>query len=67
MEVRWIPPPIPTMRFRGVKTSFRDRGMKIAHINDAAQGISAVVRPEEQIEIRSLSLEVTQDFRAQID
>jgi hypothetical protein len=45
--------PKPTMRFKGVKTPFRDRGLKLAHINDAGR-VSTTFPFEEQIGIRFL-------------
>jgi hypothetical protein len=49
-----IPRPVPTMRFRGVKTSFRDRGLKLAHISDAARGVGTDMELVEQITVRFL-------------
>ena len=48
------PQPLSTMRFKGVKASFRDRGLKLAHINDAGHGLSADSAFKQQISIRFL-------------
>jgi hypothetical protein len=48
------PQPVSTMRFRGVKTEFRDRGLKLAHINDAARGVGTDIKLPQQIAIRFL-------------
>jgi hypothetical protein len=42
------------MRFKGVKTSFRDRGLKLAHISDAARNVNTDFELTEQIAIRFL-------------
>ena len=42
------------MKFRGVKTPFRDRGLKLAHIADAAREITGDTTLPEQIAIRFL-------------
>jgi hypothetical protein len=47
-----LPLPVPSMLFKGVKTSFRDRGLKLAHITDTARGFSSDMTLPEQITIR---------------
>jgi hypothetical protein len=48
------PSPIGSLRFKGVKANFRDRGLKLAHVNDAALGISTTVPVHEQVAVRFL-------------
>jgi hypothetical protein len=48
------PQPILTRRFRGVKPSCCDRGLKLAHITDAAQAIRTTDELDQQIAIRFL-------------
>jgi hypothetical protein len=48
------PSPIGSLRFKGVKANFRDRGLKLAHVNDAALGISTSIPVDEQIAVRFL-------------
>lgn len=42
------------LRFRGVATSFRQRGLKLAHVFDAAAGLDRVAPLERQFEFRYL-------------
>jgi len=48
------PSPIGSLRFKGVKANFRDRGLKLAHVNDAALGISTTIPVDEQVAVRFL-------------
>ena len=42
------------LHFKGVRSSFRARGLKLAHIFDAAQGLDQVSSPHEQLPLRFL-------------
>lgn len=44
--------PSPGLRFRGIKSSFRDRGLKLAHVFDAANGLERIEALGRQMELR---------------